>query len=38
MFRWFLFLAGIMLLVLGSALAGLILTSPTEVKKDEDDE
>jgi hypothetical protein len=38
MIRWFLFLSAIGLLVLGGALAGLILTTPVEAKKDEDDE
>jgi len=38
MFRWFLFLAAIVLFVLGSVLAGLVLTTPMEEKKEEDDE
>lgn len=38
MLRWFLFFMAILLLTLGGALAGLILVSPSEVKKDDDDE
>lgn len=38
MLRWFLFLAAIVLLILGGTLAGLILASPVEVPKDDDDE
>jgi len=37
MLRWFLFLTAILLLMLGSALAALILLSPVEVKKDDDE-
>ena len=38
MLRWFLFLTAILLFTLGGALATLILVTPAEVKKDEDDE
>ena len=38
MLRWFLFLTAILMLALGGTLAGLILASPVEVKKDDDDE
>ena len=38
MLRWFLFLVAIVLLVLGGFLVAMILTSPVEVKKEEDDE
>jgi len=38
MLRWFLFLTAILLFTLGSALAALILVSPVNVKKDDDDE
>ncbi len=38
MLRWFLFLAAILMLALGGALAGLILASPTDAKKEDDDE
>lgn len=37
MLRWFFFLAAILLLTLGSALAALILASPVEVPKDDDE-
>jgi len=38
MLRWFLFLTAIVFLTFGGALAGLILMTPVEVKKEEDDE
>jgi len=38
MLRWFLFLTAIVLLTLGGALVGMILFSPAEVKKEDDDE
>ena len=38
MLRWFFFLAAILLFVLGSALTALILTSPVEIKKSDDEE
>ena len=37
MLRWFLFLTALLLLMLGSALAALILVSPVKVKKDDDE-
>ena len=38
MLRWFLFLTAMILFMLGSALAALILVTPAEVKKEDDDE
>ena len=38
MIRWFLFLSAFLLLSLGGVLAGMILTTPVEVKKDDEDE
>ena len=38
MLRWFFFLTAVILLTLGLALTGLILASPADVPKDDDDD
>ena len=38
MLRWFLFLTSIVLLALGGTLAGMIIKTPVEVKKEESED